>query len=170
MFLPDPGEVLAGLCRWLSPRGSIVAAVWSRPEDVPMIAAVVSAVRRALGLPEPPGPSPHFALADPARLEAEVRRATPALVTVEPHTVRMRWTAPDAFATWALDVSSSVGVLLRDRPGSDRGIVRDALEELGRLYRVTSGEVEMDNVALLAAGYSSSTSSSADVGSSPRRR
>ncbi|HEY9842470.1 MAG TPA: methyltransferase domain-containing protein [Candidatus Obscuribacterales bacterium] len=65
MFCTDVVATLANARRYLAVGGRLLAAVWSRPEEVPMLELAGSVIQETLGIElTRPGPGP-FTLADP---------------------------------------------------------------------------------------------------------
>lgn len=75
MFMTDLVGTLQRLRPWLAAEGRLVAAVWSRPETVPMLTLPADVLKQTLDIDlSRPGPGP-FDLAAPGRLEAVLATA-----------------------------------------------------------------------------------------------
>ncbi|WP_199444305.1 class I SAM-dependent methyltransferase [Umezawaea beigongshangensis] len=150
----DRVGLLRALRAALRPGGTLAAAVWGPPAEVPMIALGFRVLAGLLELPPPPpGPSP-FALADPTALRDEVAAAGFREVLVTEVVVDFRLAAPDAFADFALDVlPPRLHGALRERYGdAHHPEVRSALVGAVDGFRTDDGGLSLPSRCLLVRG------------------
>ena len=73
MFLPNLAGALGGIHRLLASGGRLAAAVWGKPQAVPMISLPMGVIRQMVDVPAPsPGTPGPFSLADVDALEQAI--------------------------------------------------------------------------------------------------
>jgi SAM-dependent methyltransferase len=104
MFAADRVELLRVAARLLKPGGALSAAVWGRPEEVPLISLAFRVISTYLALPPPPpGPGP-FSMADPGTVTTELARGGFTDIEIRPDVVTFDFRSVDDFARFSRDV------------------------------------------------------------------
>ncbi|MGW3967459.1 class I SAM-dependent methyltransferase [Amycolatopsis sp. NPDC005003] len=143
-FAADRVATLRAAARLLRPSGVLAAAVWGRPELVPVISLAFAVIaERFSPSGPPPGPGP-FAMADPARTAAEFAAAGFADVTVTELAVTFELDSVPAFAEFARDILPPGMVrLLAARSPAERDAVWAAFAAAAARFRIPDGRVEV---------------------------
>ncbi|MEU4620110.1 class I SAM-dependent methyltransferase [Actinoplanes sp. NPDC023801] len=151
MFLPDRRSALARLAGLLRPGGTLAAAVWGPPPEVPMISLAFRVIAAELALPAPPpgGPGP-FAVTDPEVLRADVAAGGFRDVSVHDCTVPFRLDSPAQFAAYSRDVlPPRMRQAVRDRCGTlDDPRLWAAVERAAEPYMQDDGTVLLPSRAI----------------------
>ena len=129
MLMPDPAAAFRECRRVLKPRGRLVAAVFTGPDENPWVSIPVRVLREAGHLPPPTGDwQPGIlALADRSRLKALLDGAGFTSTAIE--RIDMAWTFAGADDYWKFLVEvTALGPLLRDLPDAERRVVRASIE------------------------------------------
>lgn len=149
-FAADRIELLRTVSGLLRPGGILAAAVWSVPEDVPVISLAFRALSGYLELPPPPpGPGP-FTMSDPDALRGELVEAGFEGVEIETLVVPFRFDSTHDFASFSRDVlPPGMKQLLRERCGSvDAAGAWEAFARAVGPYRTAGGAVSVPSVTL----------------------
>ncbi|MGI5238466.1 class I SAM-dependent methyltransferase [Dactylosporangium sp. CA-139066] len=120
MFAVDHAAAFGELRRLLRPGGTLAAATWAGPAEVPMIAAGYAALNERLRFPAPPPGTPGpWSMSDPAALMEELDRAGFVDVSVAPFPVPFRVADPDEYAAFTRSVTPpAVLDMIRERYGA----------------------------------------------------
>jgi SAM-dependent methyltransferase len=143
-FAADRVATLRAAARLLRPSGVFAAAVWARPELVPLISLAFAVITEQFSLDRPPpGPGP-FTMADPARTQAELTAAGFTDVTVTEIAVTFDLDSVPAFAEFARDILPPGMVrLLAARSPAERDAVWAAFAAAAARFRTPDGRVEV---------------------------
>jgi ubiquinone/menaquinone biosynthesis C-methylase UbiE len=141
MLFVDPDRALDRARGLLRPGGRLAAAVWSEPENVPLLRILDEAIREAVDPPPPPPGSPGpFSMADEGALRDRVGRAGFEAVITERLTCRFTFDSPAAFRAFEEDVSMSLGAL-QEGPPERIEAARRVLEEGAARHADETGRV-----------------------------
>jgi ubiquinone/menaquinone biosynthesis C-methylase UbiE len=150
MFAADRVNALRATADLLRPGGVVAAAVWGRPQDVPMISLAFRTIAEHLRLePPPPGPGP-FSMSDPTALAAELEAAGFGEIEIDAVVVPFRFDSVGEFARFSRDVlPPGMKRLLRERCGSaDDPAVWAAVDAAARSYETADGTMSLRSVSL----------------------
>lgn len=147
-FAADRARMLREIGRLLRPKGTLVAAVWGEPHEVPAISLAFRVISRELDLePPPPGPGP-FAMADPEELCSLLEQSGFRDVQVTNQVVPFRFATTREFARFSRDVlPPGMRKLLAERTGSvDDANVWDAFREAAASFEDASQGVFLPSI------------------------
>lgn len=153
MLLPDPARA-AGRVRASLVRGArFAAAVWSGPDDVPVMSLPRRVLQRECGIPpaDPASPGP-FSLSSPSALYAVFETAGFERVKVEPYRVVFTFRSPTEYTSFLLEVSSWTRKRLMALPGSTRADVIAHIQREAESRHGRRGELVFENRGLCGVG------------------
>jgi enediyne biosynthesis protein CalE5 len=153
MLMLDPAIALRRVHDRLRPGAKFAAAVWSRPQDVPLIALAGCVLRRELDspVPDPEAPGP-FRLCDPDALPTLLVDAGFRDVTTESFTVGMEFDSADRFVAFITEISSSAQKTLAEKDAATRHRLLDAIAAEAGSYALDDGRIRFENRTLCATG------------------
>jgi enediyne biosynthesis protein CalE5 len=153
MLMLDPAIALQRVHERLRPGAKFAAAVWSRPQDAPLISLAGCVLRRELDLPAPdpeaPGP---FRLCDPDALPTLLVDAGFRDVVTESFIVGMEFDSADQFVAFITEISSSARKVLADADAATRHRLLDAIAAESGSYALADGRIRFENRTLCATG------------------
>lgn len=138
-YASSPVNALRQARRVARPQGTVVIAVWGKPEDTEA-AAYLSALGSLLPPPPPDAPGP-FALSQDGALEALVKKAE--LKPMEVQEVECIWDYPDEETALRGLLSAGPAIRAINTSGEER--VREAVAKAIAPYRTESGGYELKN-------------------------
>ncbi len=149
-FAADRVELLRHAAKALRPGGLLAAAVWSEPQNVPMISLAFRIISTELGLPPPPpGPGP-FAMSNADQVLADVECAGFSGIEISELIVPFSFASVDEFARFSFDVlPPRMKQLLQRRYGTlqDRGLCGKFVAAASQ-YRDAEGSVHLPSICL----------------------
>lgn len=151
MFFPDEQAALREVRRVLRGDGRLVLSVWGRAEDVPLVDAALSCLRRMLPPPKAARPS-IFRFGDPAELARCLATAGYRDAGVRP--VRITSTFADAAAYWQgfLDLAGGAAESLSRLPAEKQQALVAAVADDLAPYAVAGGFELTSTVLVATAG------------------
>lgn len=150
MFAADRLELLRVSAGLLRPGGVLAAAVWGRPQDVPIISLAFRVISSHLGLPPPPpGPGP-FAMSDPQALRADLEQAGFTEVEITELVVPFWFDSVEDFLGFSRDVlPPGIRQRLEQQCGSvDDAGVEKAFTLAAREFLTAQATVSLPSVSL----------------------
>lgn len=138
MIFPTADAALAEMHRVLRPDGRLALSVWGTAEEVPLIEAALSCMRRLLPPPKVARPS-IFRYGDRAELERRLASADFGDIRIEPF--KFSLTFPDAQSYWQafLDLAGGAAESLSRLPEAKQAeLAREVAQELAP-YAVSGG-------------------------------
>lgn len=150
MFFPDEHAALGEVRRVLKPGGLLALSVWGRPEEVPLVEAALSCMRRLLPPPRVARPS-IFRFGDPDELARRLASADFCDIAIRP--CRFTVTFTDAAAYWQafLDLAGGAAESLSRLPvEKQRQLAGAVAEDLAP--HATAGGYRLTSTVLLATG------------------
>lgn len=151
MIFPSADTALAEMRRVLRPDGRLVLSVWGRAEEVPLIEAALSCMRRLLPPPKVARPS-IFRFGDPAELERRLASADFCETRIE--AVKFSLTFPDAHNYWQafLDLAGGAAESLSRLPQARQAeLAQEVAQELAPY--ATSGGYRLVSTVLIATAW-----------------
>lgn len=146
MFLKDLAGALARIRRCLVPGGRLAAAVWSVPQEVPII-TIRRSVMRAFDLA--PGANDPFSLSSEGTLAAAAAAAGFEQVRVERMSVAYEFPSVEAYADLQRELHESRLASLRERSPEQQAEFWRALATAAGAYADGKGVVRMPSEVLL---------------------
>jgi ubiquinone/menaquinone biosynthesis C-methylase UbiE len=146
MFLKDLAGALARIRRCLVPGGRLAAAVWSVPQEVPII-TIRRSVMRAFDLA--PGANDPFSLSSEGTLAAAAAAAGFEQVRVERMSVAYEFPSVEAYADLQRELHESRLASLRERSPEQQAEFWRALATAAGAYADDKGVVRMPSEVLL---------------------
>ena len=153
MFFEPLVPALEGFRRVLRPSGSLAAAVWGAPQQVPLISASCAAVMHQLGRPLPPpdGPGP-FSLADSARLAQSLTDAGFHDVRTEQLTVSITFPSVEAYVSDQRLVNMLVRTVIGQQPEDQQAALWQTVAQTGARMASPDGSVTLHNLCVCVVG------------------
>ena len=154
MFLPNLGEALGRMRRQLKPGGRLVAAVWSQPAQVPMIAMPMSVLQKELEIPSPPPGTPGiFFLADRVKLEGSLKDAEFTGVESEVLSIASRWSSADEYVEQIRDIAAPIQAILSQQTEQKRDSIWQAIRTTAaEQFSTADGSISMQNEVICVSG------------------
>jgi ubiquinone/menaquinone biosynthesis C-methylase UbiE len=148
MFFPDDQAALGEVRRVLDPQGRLVLSVWGRAEEVPLVEAALSCMRRLLPPPKVARPS-IFRFGDADELARRIASADFRDIEIRPH--RLQACFNDAGAYWQgfLDLAGGAAESLSRLSAEKQQALAAAVAEDLIPYAV-SGGFELNSTVLVA--------------------
>jgi SAM-dependent methyltransferase len=152
--LADHDRVVAELCRVLATGGRVALSTWDRPDRVPLLSLIASAVDAAGVEPPPdlPAGPPFFAYSDQTALAGLLERAGMTDVLLASHSFTHWVRSADALWDGILSGSVRTAALVAGQPLEVRVAVRAAFDRLVRPFSGADGSLELPVSVLLAVG------------------
>ena len=152
MFALDPARAARELRRVLRPGGRAAVAVWGPRERNPWLGLVFDAVAAQLGRPvPPPGVPGPFSLGDAVALEALLREAGLAGVTMGEQDVPLRAASFEAWWSRTCALAGPLAAILGSLPEPAIRALQERLREATAPYATPEG-LELPGVSIVAAG------------------
>jgi enediyne biosynthesis protein CalE5 len=146
MFVPDLDAAARGIRRALKPGARFATAVWSTPDQVPMISLGGEAVRSLAGLPpRQPGALDPFRLADVSILTRALEGAGFSEVRSETLEVVFEFAAIDEFSRFRAGVSAPLRAVMERCTADVREQILRATAEAAAPYRRADGSLRLPN-------------------------
>lgn len=147
MFCLDPVATLQNARRWLQPSGTLAAAVWSAPEEAPMLDLATRVLENELGIVLPrSGPGP-FSLSDATLLKQIIQDAGFELVAQEKVPVMLPFASAQAFLQERSALMPALGEALAKLSQAERKQYDQALEDAVEPWRTPNG-IDLANWAV----------------------
>jgi SAM-dependent methyltransferase len=149
MFVPDLESAARGIRRALKPGARFATAVWSTPDQAPMISLGSDAVRKIAGLPpREPGALDPFRLADVSILTRALESAGFTEVRSEPLEVVFEFASADEFTRFRAGVNAPMRAVLERCTPEMREQISRATAEAAAPYRRPDGSLRLPNVTI----------------------
>ena len=148
MFFPDDQVALREMRRMLAPNGRLALSVWGRAEDVPLVEAALSCMRRLLPPPKVARPS-IFRFGDADDFDRRIASADFCEIDIQP--CRFTTCFGDAGAYWQgfLDLAGGAAESLSRLPAEKQQALAVAVAEDLAPYAVAGG-FELTSTILIA--------------------
>ena len=153
MFVLPLGPALEGFRRVLRPGGYLAAAVWSAPQEVPIISASCAAVMGQLGRPLPPPDAPGpFNLADAGKLAQSLTDAGFRNVETESQTVSVTFPSADVFVRFQRATNMLVKTVIEQQPEDQQAALWQTVAQVGARMANPDGSITLHNRCICVSG------------------
>lgn len=153
MFLPNLIPTLQKIRESLMPKGILAAAVWSVPENAPVLMAAFKTAALNLGTAPPSAGSPGpFRLADMKNLEDLFKQSGFKDTRTEKMRITFRFNSADDFASFHRAINAPISAMLKNQPSQKHEQIWNAISDAAKHYADNKGRVTFDNEVICIAG------------------
>ncbi|WP_435101443.1 class I SAM-dependent methyltransferase [Arhodomonas sp. AD133] len=144
MLMADPDACLRRVHELLKPGGYVAMAVFSEPQNSPLLAIAGMTVRREVGAgPSAPGEPNIFRLADAADLQRRFHEAGFGEIALEQVSGTYVYESPEAYTRFIQDVAQDIVRLLEGLSPERQTAIWRTVAEAVQPYQAENGQVQL---------------------------